>query len=382
MIKIRAWKYRLYPSKTQQNELNSNLHNCKDLWNYLLNYTKNYYEETGRFPTRKELYIQAKETPLFSQVAQNVADRLVKSIRGMLAKRKAGKKAGFPRFKPIERMKSFTYPQFGFRLTEKLELSGIGTLSIKKHRELNGKIKTLTIKKSPSGKWFAVFTTEAEASARKNDGPKAGIDLGVETFAYLSDEKIIENPLHLKSADQKLKILQRRLSMKKKGSQNRRKARLTVAIAHERLTNRRRDFLHKTSRKLVNNYSLIALENLNVAGLAKGFLAKEVLDCSWAEFSSMLTYKAEEAGCEIVLINPAYTTQKCSSCSLVQQKSLTERWHSCSCGASMHRDLNAAINILNRATGGTSESKACGDGAATCYKYNGQVFSMKQEAHG
>jgi putative transposase len=396
MKATRAWKFRLYPSKAQEKQFYQYLHICKNLWNHLLDYTKKYYKETGRFPTRKELYFQTKETLLFSQVAQNVADRLVKSIRGMISKKRAGKKAGFARFKPIERMRSFTYPQFGFRVNEKLDLSGIGPVSIKKHRALKGMVKTLTIKKSPSGKWFAIFTTEAEVSAGKNDGPKAGIDLGVENFAYLSDGVIVENPRHLKTAEQKLKIAQRQLSHKANVSQNRKKARLKVAIAHERLANRRRDFLHKTSRKLVNNYSLIALENLNVAGLAKGFLAKEVLDCSWAEFSSMLTYKAEEAGCEIVLVNPAYTTQMCSSCSLVQKKSLAERWHSCSCGASIHRDLNAAINILNRATNGTTNrsidssfgatagiagSNACEESIPTGNNSCQQISSLKQETH-
>jgi putative transposase len=395
---MRSWKYRLYPSKLQEQVLERHLHQCKNLWNSLLEYVKTYHADTGKFPTRKQLYLQAKETGLFSQVAQNVADRLVKSLRGMLARKKAGKKAGFPRFKSIDRMRSFTYPQFGFRLGEHLELSGLEDIPIKKHREIKGKIKTLTIKKSPSGKWFAVFTSEVEESVtQKKAGPAAGIDVGIEHFAYLSDGATIENPRYLKQAEEKLKDAQRRLSGKKKGSGNRRKAKLLVAIAHEKLVNKRRDFLHKVSRQLVDKYALIAMENLNVAGLAHGFLAKEVLDCSWAEFVSMLAYKAEEAGCKVVLVNPAYTTSQCSSCGLIQKKSLAERWHSCSCGASMHRDFNAAINILQRATGGTPGCQACveersssaagesnspdGEETATRYKYYGQVSSLKQEAH-
>ncbi len=382
MKTTRAWKFRLYPSKTQQRELSGCLHECKTLWNRLLEYTKKYYEETSKFPTRKQLYLQTKDTPLFSQVAQNVADRLVKSLRGVIARKKAGLKAGFPRFKPLERMKSFTYPQFGFRLDKRLELSGIGSISIKKHRQMQGEVKTLTIKRSPSGKWFTVFTTEAEriAPCRKT-GPEAGLDLGVEHFACLSDGEVIENPRHLRQAEECLKETQQHLSRKKKGSKNRQKAKHRVAIAYERLTNRRRDFLHKTSRRLVSAYSFLALENLNVAGLAKGLLAKSVLDCSWAEFVSMIRYKAEEAGCEIVLVDPAHTSQRCSNCGLVLKKSLAERWHDCPCGASMHRDLNAAINILQRATGGTLGSNACGEETTTGYKHNWQVSSLKQEAN-
>jgi len=379
----RAWRYRMYPSKAQQEKLNSCLYECKDLWNSLLEYTKNYYEKTGRFPTRKELYLLTKEPPLFSQAAQNVADRLSKSLKGMMLKKKIGKKAGFPRFKSIERMKSFTYPQFGFELGERLELSDIGSISIKKHREIKGRIKTLTIKKLPSGKWYAIFTSEVcPPGGQKKIGASIGLDLGIETFAHLSDGSTIENPRHLRLAEERLKLAQRRLSKKKKGSMNRARARRDVAVAHEKIVGKRRDFLHKVSRLLVNQYALIAMENLDNEKLAQGFLAKEVLDCSWAEFSSMIRYKAEEAGCEIVFVDPANTTSQCSGCGLIRKKSLAERWHSCPCGAEMARDLNAAINVLNRATSGTEESQACGEETPTHCKHNEQVSSMKQEAHG
>jgi putative transposase len=380
---MRAWKYRLYPSKTQQKEFDRYLQECKNLWNSLLEYAKTFYGETGMFPTRKRLYLKAKETAVFSQVAQNVADRLAKSLGGVLARKKSGINAGFPRFKPIERMKSFTYPQFGFRLGGKLELSGIGSIPIKKHRDAIGKLKTLTIKRSPSGKWFAAFTSEMKETAiTRKAGPAAGVDLGIEHFAYLSDGTAIENPRHLKQAEENLIVAQRRLSRKMRNSKNRRKAGLKVALTHEKLTNKRRDFLHKTSRWLVNAYSFLAFENLNVAGLAKGFLAKSVLDCSWAEFTDMLAYKAAEAGCEIMLVDPAYTSQRCSNCGFARKKSLAERWHVCPCGASMHRDLNAAINILNRATSGTGGNYACGEETTTGYKHDWQVSSLKQDAHG
>jgi putative transposase len=300
------------------------------------------------------LHLLTKETSLFSQVAQNVADRLYKSIKGMIRRKKTGKSWGFPRFKSIDRVKSFTYPQFGFKLEEKLQLSKIGIIAIKKHRNIKGKIKTLTIKKTPSGKWFAIFTSEVEIiKTKKSKKPEVGIDLGVETLAYLSDGKTIDNPRHLTKIEKELKKRQRLVSRKKKGSNNRKKAKISLARLHEKLRNTRSDFLHKITRKLTNSYSLLALENLNISGLSRGFLAKHVLDCSWAEFISMIRYKAEEAGSEIILVNPAHTSQECSSCGLIHKKSLAERWHECSCGASMHRDLNAAINILMRATGGT-----------------------------
>jgi putative transposase len=356
----------LYPSKTQEKELNAYLLACKDLWNSLIEYAKEQYDKTGKLQTRQALYAKTKGIPIFSQAAQNVADRLYKSIRGMQSRKNAGLKAGFPRFKPIERVKSFTYPQFGFSLNNELELSGIGSINIRKHRGIEGKIKTLTIKKSSSGKWFAIFTSEMEKTQKKiEEKPAVAVDLGIEHFAYLSDGNVIQNLRHLKKVEQKLKEAYRLLSKKKKGSRNRQKAKHTLAVAYEKLVNRRTDFLHKSSTMLANSYSLIAMENLGVSKMSRSFLAKSILDCAWAEFTRMLAYKAEEAGCELVLVNPAGTTQECSRCGSIKKKTLAERWHSCACGASMHRDLNAAINILKRATAGTAECQACGEGAPT-----------------
>jgi len=375
---MRAWKYRLYPSKIQKQELDRYLSECKNLWNMLLEFTKKHHAETGKFPPRSQLHTLTKKSTIFSQVAQNVDERLLKSLKGTLSRKYAGRKAGFPRFKSIDRVKSFTYPQFGFKLGEKLHLSGVGDMAIKKHRDLEGTIKTLTIKKSPSGKWYAIFASEVDVKLpMRKEQREVGIDLGVEHFAHLSDDTIIENPRHLKKAEDRLKKRHKALSNKQKGSSNRRKARLRLGHAFEKLTDARKDFLHKLSRKLVDRYSLLALENLDVADMARGFLAKHVLDCGWAEFLSMLTYKAEGAGCEVVRVDAAHTTQECSGCGQIQKKTLAERWHDCPCGASMHRDLNAAINILARATSGTGGSQACLRGGLCM-----QASSMKQEAHG
>ena len=232
---------------------------------------------------------------------------------------------------------------------------------------------------------------------RRGDLERPGIDLGIEHFAYLSNGEIVENQRHLKHAEEKLKQVQQQLSRKKKGSKNRRKAKLKLAIAHEKLTNKRRDFLHKTSKKIAETYSFIALEKLNVKSMSKkeNFLAKSIHDCSWVEFINMLRYKAEEAGSKVVFVNPANTTKQCSNCNLIQNKTLADRWHECICGLSIHRDHNAARNILKRATTlGTSsqtshkgssfattlghrESNAYGEGTSTQDNPNGQVSSMK-----
>ena len=374
MRRVRSWNFRIYPTKKQEKHLQSYLYECKNLWNYLLNHAKEYYETTGHFPTRNKLYELTKnKSELFSQVAQNVAERIIRALNAVISRKKRGIRAGFPRFKSIDRIKSFTYPQKGFSLEEKLMLSQIGEIQIKKHRTITEELRTLTIKRMSSGKWFAIFTSQHTISSKSNKGKKVGIDLGIEHFAYLSDGISIPNPRHIIKAEEKLKKAHQKLSHKRKGSKNRKKARIRLSISHEKLANNRREFLHQVTRKLVNSYSLIAMEDLNTQGLARGFLAKHVLDCGWAEFSKMLHYKAEEAGCEVVLVNPAYTSQECSNCGLIQKKKLAERAHKCSCGADMHRDLNAAINILKRATSGTGGSNASG---ATKF-----LASMKEEVH-
>src|SRR5208283_1013153 len=155
-------------------------------------------------------------------------------------------------------------PQFGFKLNNRLELSGIGSVAIRKHRELKGTIKTLTMKKSHSGKWHAIFTTELEKKAPpRKKRPEVGIDLGIENFAYLSDGSKIDNPRNLRLAEERLSLAQKRMAKKQKRSSNRAKARKAVALAYERLTNKRRDFLHKASRIIVEKNSLIAMEDLN-----------------------------------------------------------------------------------------------------------------------
>lgn len=377
------YRFRIYPSKEQERQLQSCLNDSRNLWNSLLKFVIKHYEETEKFPTRTQLHLLTKNREnLYSQAAQNVADRLVKSLKIMIAKKKMGKKVGFPRFKPMGRTKSITYPQCGFKIWNRLRISKIGDIQIKKHRKIRGKIKNLTLKNTPSGKWYAIFTTAIEvmpSPKTANLKTETGMDLGIENFAYLCDGRIIENPRHLKNSNERLKQTHKELSRKKKESENGKRARLKLAHVHEKIMNRRADFLHKTSRILVDSYSLIAMEDLNVSRLSKGFLAKHVLDCSWAEFKRMLHYKAEEAGSEVILVDPAYPSQECSSCGSIQKKTLAERQHKCSCGADMHRDLNAAKNILKRATGGAPGSNACEEETSTHGKHIGQVSSMKQE---
>ncbi|OIO24127.1 transposase [Candidatus Micrarchaeota archaeon CG_4_10_14_0_2_um_filter_49_7] len=199
------------------------------------------------------------------------------------------------------------------------------------------------------------------------------MDLGLITLATLSNGEKIKNPHHLKLHEEQLAFVQRELSKKKKESHNKKKAKLRVAKFHERVSNTRLDFLHKTANQLLSAYSLIAMEKLASQDMAMQGYGKGINDAGWGMFANMLSYKAENAGCKIVFADPRNTSKECSGCQRLVEKTLWERQRNCpSCGLSIDRDVNAAINILTRAAVGITGSNACEDGA--------MVPSMKQEA--
>ncbi len=374
-MKIRAYKFRIYPSKIQERIIYQHLEISRLLWNSLLEQSKKKYQQEYCFFSRSELQQMVKGTTLYSQAAQAVCHRLHAAIKKKIIAKKHGINLGFPRFKSEGGVKSLYYPQFGFHLGMKLYVNPFGEISIKKHREIIGRIKTLIVKREASGKFFAIFYTVMDGlPSRLNNGPEVGIDLGLKNFATLSDGIIITNPRHLKLHEERLAFLQKMLSKTRKGSKNRQKARFKVARAYEKLANARHDFLQKTADGLLSSYSLIALEELHVQKMIQRNYGKWIKDVAWGAFSQILAYKAESAGCKLVFVNPEGTTRECSTCGAQVPKTLQERTHSCpACGLTMDRDLNASINILKRATAGIAESNACGDGTK-------EALSLKQEA--
>ncbi len=358
---MRAYKFRLYPTKTQEKTMRAHLEISKDLWNEMLAFTKEMYKNYRKFPTKKTLRETVKRGGPYSQVGQELVNRLYNPVWRKVKKQQNG----FPRFKSIERMKSLVYPQFGFALDKKLSVTPFGQIAIKNHRKIEGEIRTLTLKREASGKWFAIFCVEQDnKQPRENKGAKVGVDLGLFNFATLSNGGVIKNPRYFKKHENNLAFLQRRLSRKKKRSKNRYKARINVARMHEKIANARADFLHKLSANMVATYSLIGLEKLASKEMAEHRFGKSINDASWRMFTNMLAYKAEEAGCRILFVNPENTSKMCSCCGAVIDKVLQERMHNCRfCGLSIDRDLNAAINILKKATIGTMGSNASGDEA-------------------
>lgn len=372
---IRAYRFRLYPNRLQEETLNHHLWLPKELWNRMLDYSKSKYKREGKFASKKELREMVKHQGLFSQVAQELVDSLVDATWRFIRMKKVGEVCGFPRFKSFDRLKSLCYPQMGFQLLgNRLKVTPFGEVKLKLHRQIKGEVKTLTLKCEASGKWFAVFTSEETAVFCLNQGAKVGVDLGLSKLAVVSDGSIIANPRHIKKYECKIAVLGRVLSEKKKGSHNRAKAKVKLARAYEKLGNSRLDFLHKASYSLVNRYSVISLENLNIKGMVQEKFGKSINDAGWGTLLSMLCYKAASAGCKVVFVNPEGSTQQCSRCGTIVPKTLADRVHSCpNCGLTVDRDLNAAFNILKRCTVGHTEIKACG--------VVPEGTTLKQEAH-
>ena len=378
----KSYKFRLYPSKKQVEQFDNILNSCRYLYNIQLEYERYVYEKDRSFANRIDLnnllpdlkIINPSLKIIHSQVLQNVNDRVIKSFNGFFSRVKKGMKAGYPRFKNFSRYNSFTFPQSGFTFTsqKKIKVSKIGEVSIRLHRNIKGKIKTLTIMKTFTGKWFACFCVVQDATHPKRELKNVvGMDLGLTSFAKFSDKSVVKNPRHLEKSLDKLRRKSRRLSMKKKGSFNRFKSRFKLALLYEKVSNQRTDFLHKLSRQLVNKYDGIALENLTVLTMKSKWLQRSIRDVSWDKFRQLLTYKAENTGCKLDFVNPKNTSKTCSKCGSVKSElKLSERTFICpSCGFSCCRDLNASFNILNtslfsmteKLTEGTSEINACED---------------------
>jgi len=352
-------KYRLRPSKHQATLLQEQLNECRWLYNKLLEERRNSWEQRQEglsyFKQCKRITELKSERPtlknVYSQVLQNVADRLDKGFQGFFRRVKAGEnKPGYPRFKGYDRYDSFTYTQFGFAIKGScLDLTRIGDIKIILHRPLLGKIKTCSIIKS-AGKWYVCFAVESTSEPLPESDTAAGIDVGLTTFATLSTGKKISNPRFFKTDEKALAKAQRKMSKLDKGTPERRKVKKVVSRIHERIASRRHDFAHQEARKLVNEFGIIAVEKLQIKEMIDGnwrSINRNIGDAAWSQFRQCIKYKAEDAGRMYVEVNPRGTTQRCSRCQSTVPKDLSVRIHSCPvCGLVLDRDLNSSFNIL------------------------------------
>jgi putative transposase len=354
---IRTYKFRIYPSRAQVKKLEYTLDLCCELYNAGLQERRDAWKICKKSITYKEQQNQLPEIKecrtefgnVHSQVLQDTLKRLDKAFDAFFRRVKAGDKAGFPRFRSRSRYDSFTFPQSGFAIKNgNLSLSKIGNVKIKLHREIEGKIKTCTIMRGSTGKWYACFSVECEAEALPVSKKSVGVDVGLKEFAVLSSGEAIANPKFFRKDEKRLAKAQRRLSKAAKGSPERQKCRKVAAKVHERIANKRRDFAHQESRKLVNQFGIIIFEKLNISGLLKNHkLAKSIADAAWGQLVNFTHYKAEDAGRKCIQVNPRNTSKMCSRCGVLAEIDLSVRiFHCLSCGLVLDRDHNAAINIL------------------------------------
>lgn len=357
----KTFRYRLFPTKSQRTLLNNTLEQCRWVYNETLAMRKNAWETEGKpvsyYETKRMLPVWKAERPelktVHSQVLQNVTERVDLAYKAFFRRVKAAEEPGYPRFKGFGRYDSFTFTQSGFRLmSDRLHLSKIGKIKIKLHRPLDGQCKTLTIQRDRLGNWYACFSCIIEPKALPTTDKVVGIDLGLTTFGQLSDGEQIIRQRWFKRDEKDLKRIQRKMSKLPKGSSVRRKAVRALNHVHQRIANRRKNFAHQESRKLVDEYQIIVFEDLDIVGMqsnGKKTINKSVADVAWNQFVQSTVAKAEEAGRTVVLVDPKNTTQLCSGCGQIVRKGLHIRIHDCPhCGLRMLRDLNAAINILAR----------------------------------
>jgi putative transposase len=353
----RTFKYRAYPNQAQAEALDAQLGEACRLYNSALDERRSawkmqrtsisYYDQANQL---KAIRSDGSLNLANFSACQDVLRRVEKTFRAFFARVKAGRKAGFPRFRSRRRYDSLTFPSYGdgCRLREngRLYLQGVGNLKVKLHRPVEGKIKTVSVKRE-AGNWYALFSCEVEPSPLPPSAEAVGIDVGLATFAVLSDGSEIANPRYSRKAQAAVRRAQRKVARRKRRSNGRRKAVVLLQKAHAHVANQRNDFTHKAARTLVDRFGLIAVEDLNIKGLAGSMLARSIHDAGWGMLLARLDDKAESAGRQIVRVNPNGTTQRCSGCQTVVLKTLSQRWHDCpACGLSLSRDENAAREIL------------------------------------
>jgi putative transposase len=355
---MKAYKYRIYPKKAEKVIIDDTIEHCRLLYNRLVEERKVEYEKSGNslnkytqiktLPERKK-YISAYNN-IYSQVLQNVCDRVDKSYKNFFRRVKEGKgKVGYPRYQGHNKYNSFTYPQSGYSINQNvLTLSKIGKIKVELHREIDGIIKTCTIIRK-NDKYYTCFSCEVEQHTLPNTGEIIGIDVGIKTFVAGSDGLEIENKKVYKKASKNLKHLQRLVSKKKKGSKRRKVYVKKLAKVHELVANQRQDVVNKAVHKLINNYDVIIHEDLKVKNMVKNHkLAGAISDVSWGKlFESLESAAKTNANKQIIKVNPRNTSKKCSCCGNIKESlKLSERTYNCDiCGLKLDRDINAAINI-------------------------------------
>ncbi|MEZ4726636.1 MAG: RNA-guided endonuclease TnpB family protein [Caldilineaceae bacterium] len=365
----KAFKFRIYPNNEQQDKLSVQFGCSRFVYNHYRAVREEYYHETNTGLTYNDcatdLAERLKEDRPWlqeadSQVIQQALMDLDKAYKNFFAGR-----ADYPTFKRKFDKQAILYPQRFKVKGGHLYLPKVGWVRVVLHRKIEGKMKNCTVSKTKTGNYFVAIQCEVEHSIPEKKPARVGIDLGLATFATFSTGEKVEKPKHFYASERRLKLRQRRLSRKVKGSNSRGKARTVVAALHEKIANQRKDFHHKLSRTLVDTFGVIAFESLNIGGMMKNHrLAKAIADAGWHQFVNFVEYKAAWVGTEVLRVDRFFPSSKlCSDCG-TKHKALTlniRQWVCTECGVIHDRDENAAINILKQTTRGVRESNAVGD---------------------
>lgn len=358
---FKAYKYRLYPNKAQEKALFMQLRVLRSWWNMCLEERKLAWDIEKRNVSKSDQQKNIKYYRNMVKPARSVSSQsftyvimdLDEAFKAFFRRVKHGEKPGYPKFKGRDHFNSirFTIGNGCHIRDGRLDAFGVGAIKINLDRTLGGVPKTCRVIYR-AGKWYVSFPCELPDIAPLATTEKCvGIDVGLSALITDSNGVKTDNPKWYREAQAKLRILNRRLARAKRGSNNRYKKKLAVQRWHEYIKNKREDFLNKLVNDLIQEYDLIAIEDLQIANMVKNkHLSKSILDAGWGYFKKRLHEKAAETGREIIEVNPAYTSKSCSNCgSIFEGQKLSDRWVDCECGLSLDRDHNAAINILNRA---------------------------------
>ncbi len=385
----KAFKYGLKPNNDQRAALAIQFGHARFTFNWALARRKEFYQLNGK---GLNYYAQADElrdlkhedeTIWLKQAHSQVLQQKLMDLDRAYVNFFEGR-AKYPTFKSKRNKQSIRYPQ-GFKLNgHSVYLPKVGWVKLVLHRTLEGEMKNATVTKTKSGRYFVSILCETEIDDPIYEGPHVGVDMGLNHFATLSTGEKIDNPRHLRRSEKKLAKEQRKLNHKVKGSVSREKQRVKVARVHEKVSDQRRDFHHKLSRRLVDEFGVITFETLHIKGMVRNHsLAKSISDAGWGQFIQFTEYKGAWYGAHVEKIDQFYaSTKTCSDCGVKNQAlTLSDRtWVCQSCGSVHDRDVNAAINIESQSTVGTAETNACGDHVRREPLLEGSARSMKQEA--
>lgn len=358
---LRTFKFRLLPRKAQHVALRAALDHTRALYNAALEERVDAYRKTGKsrsWPDQCKALTELRTDPDFCAFPVSLQRWPLKKVDLAFQaffrrlKSKDGK-AGFPRFRGVDWFNSFGFSNAGGWKVDgrRLYMKGIGRVALHLHRPLPSQPLSCQISRDGKG-WVALLVCEVAAEPLAATGRQVGIDLGITSFIAMSDGQAVPGFKAGRRAQAETRRRSRALARCKRGSKNRRKAKARLLRHHERTANARRTFQHQVAARLVRENDLIAIEDLNVKGLARSMLARDVNDAGWASFTMLLAEKAEKAARVLVKVDPRFTSQACSACGVIVPKPLSQRTHRCDCGCVLDRDHNAARNVLRRAVVG------------------------------